>query len=78
MHTALSSFIYLPECKMRVVSGSSYKKCGYCIVVHKIKLMLVKGVILCAESFDTQARVTAVCKGCFSLTSLKDTLPLMP
>jgi len=28
MHTALSSFIYLPECKMRVVNGSSYKKCG--------------------------------------------------
>jgi len=52
---------------MRVVSGSSYKKCGCHIVVHKIKLTLVKGVILCAESSDSQALVTAVCKGCFSL-----------
>jgi len=55
MHTALSSFIYLLQCKMGVVSSSSYEKCVCCIVAHKIKLMLVKGVILCAESSDTQA-----------------------
>lgn len=78
MHTALSNFIYLPECKMRVVSGLSYKKCGYPIDVRRIKRTLVKGVILCAESSDTQAQVNAVCKGCFSLTSLKNKLPLMP
>jgi len=67
MHTALCSFIYLPECKMRVVSGSSYKKCGCCIVVCKIKPTLLKGVVSWAGSSDTQARVTAVCKKCFSL-----------